>query len=152
MPAIAADGLLALLPFEAALGNDTATALIPEQVESVDGPVALTSSAGYFHLNGICREGGLRLLDPDGRIALHPNTPNPFNPLTLIDYEVIETAHTRLSVVDRTGRTVATLVNGMIAPGKYRAVFDGSTLPSGIYLCVLQTESRTLARLMTLLK
>jgi|GEM_PF-1917479 len=152
LPAIAGDGLLALLRFEAALGNDTATALIPEHVESVGGPVALTAYGGYFHLDGICREGGLRLLDPDGRIALHPNTPNPFNPLTLIDYEVIETAHTRLSVVDRAGRTVTTLVDGTIAPGKYRAVFDGSALPSGIYLCVLQTESRTLARPMTLLK
>jgi hypothetical protein len=55
-----------------------------------------------------------------------------------------------LAVFDMLGREMKTLVNGIQPKGKYTARFDGSDLPSGIYLYRLQTADRTLIRKMML--
>ncbi len=65
---------------------------------------------------------------------LHAAYPNPFNPQTVIPFSVTESAIVRLLVFDMLGRQVATLVDGAFEAGVYQAVFDGSLLPSGMYL------------------
>ncbi|MGD1046102.1 MAG: right-handed parallel beta-helix repeat-containing protein [Bacteroidota bacterium] len=69
-------------------------------------------------------------------IELQANYPNPFNPSTVISYQ-LPNVGTRfivsLKIYDMLGREVATLVNGMKEPGYYTANFDGSHLSSGIY-------------------
>ncbi|MBI5648274.1 MAG: choice-of-anchor D domain-containing protein [Ignavibacteriae bacterium] len=143
---------LAVLRFEAALGNDSSTALSIDTIESVGGRVDIAAVPGRFTLDRLCREGGVRLLNPDGEIALYQNTPNPFNPQTTITYEVIEQAPTRLTVLDRAGRTVAVLVDGLVPPGKYSVVFDASAHASGVYIAVLETATQVLTRLMVVMK
>ncbi|MBL0177036.1 MAG: choice-of-anchor D domain-containing protein [Ignavibacteria bacterium] len=150
--ASAADSVLAVLRFEAALGTDTATALSFDDPIGTDGFVSIGSVPGRFTLKRVCREGGTRLIDPDGVLALHPNTPNPFNPMTEIRYEVIESAPTRLTVRNAIGAEVARLVDGMMAAGKYSVLFDATALPSGVYIAVLETPTRALTRPMLLVK
>jgi len=55
--------------------------------------------------------------------ALEPGRPNPFREQTTFRYALPEAAHARLDVFDLQGRRVATLVDGMRAPGTYSAVF-----------------------------
>jgi hypothetical protein len=43
----------------------------------------------------------------------------------------------KLTVYDLLGREVAVLANGPMEPGSHTARFDGSLLPSGVYLCRL---------------
>jgi hypothetical protein len=79
-------------------------------------------------------------------------SPNPFNPSTVISYQLSALSHVSLKVYDTAGRLVATLVNGPQQAGYYRVSFDGSELPSGIYFCRLQADQFSATRKLILLK
>jgi len=59
--------------------------------------------------------------------------PNPFNPITKIDYSVDQAGNLRLSVYNILGQEVAVLHNGYQTEGVYNAVWDASSLSSGVY-------------------
>jgi len=73
--------------------------------------------------------------------ALHANYPNPFNPSTTIRFDLPEQGPVILKVYDITGKVVATLLNGPMAAGAHTVQFDGSHLPSGVYLCAMSAGS-----------
>jgi hypothetical protein len=83
---------------------------------------------------------------------LEQNYPNPFNPTTTISYTVREAGQVALKVYDMLGREVATLHNGVLAPGEYNATFDAGHLSSGTYLYVLEAGGQRITRSMVLLK
>lgn len=66
-------------------------------------------------------------------VTLAQNMPNPFNPTTLIQYELPAQSEVELKVFDLLGEEVATLVNEKQEVGKYRVAFDGVNLPTGVY-------------------
>jgi endoglucanase len=75
---------------------------------------------------------------------LFQNYPNPFNPITKIKYTVPNVGTSlmkflQIKIFDILGNEVATLVNEEKPAGTYEVEFDGSTLPSGIYFCKLNT-------------
>lgn len=84
--------------------------------------------------------------------ALHQNFPNPFNPTTRISYYLPKTGNATLTIYDLLGREIATLVDGVQTAGNHSILFDGASLPSGIYFYRLQTESFTTTKKMVLLK
>jgi serine protease AprX len=65
---------------------------------------------------------------------LFNNYPNPFNPNTVIRFNLIKTDVVKLKVYDITGRLITTLVNQKLAAGEYKVDFMGSELSSGIYI------------------
>ncbi|MEX1054600.1 MAG: choice-of-anchor B family protein, partial [Rhodothermales bacterium] len=66
---------------------------------------------------------------------LLPPYPNPFNPQTTVTLEVDQPQHVRLTVYDALGKELSTLFSGVISsPGRREVLFDGSALPSGVYL------------------
>ncbi len=71
---------------------------------------------------------------------LYPNYPNPFNPTTVITFQLSGNSWVRLAVYDLLGREVAVLVNERKAPGGYEITFDASRLASGVYFYRLQTR------------
>jgi hypothetical protein len=87
---------------------------------------------------------------------LDQNFPNPFNPSTVIRFNIgtqdLASLHVRLSVVDMTGREVAVLVDGMRPTGEHSVTFEASALPSGIYMYVLETGGQRISRKLLLLK
>ena len=83
---------------------------------------------------------------------LYENYPNPFNPITLIRYRLENRSNIRLKIFDITGKEIITLSEGIKEPGEYKAEFDGSNLPSGIYLYRLEAGENILTRKMMLLK
>ncbi len=86
-----------------------------------------------------------------GDFYLDQNDPNPFNLDTAIGYYLDQESHVRLSVYDITGREVRTLLNEQQSTGKQTYTFDGSELPSGIYICTLKVGRFTQSRKMLLL-
>ncbi len=66
--------------------------------------------------------------------ALHPAAPNPFNPETAISYQLQAASYVSLEVYDTAGRLVANLVDGWREAGDQQVIFDGSNLPSGVYV------------------
>jgi len=94
---------------------------------------------------------------PSG-FELYENYPNPFNPETVIRYELNEGGSVRLSVYNILGRKVVDLVEGLQTSGVYNVTWDGRDdqgyfVASGIYLYRLTMDGRmSQARVMTLLK
>jgi len=86
------------------------------------------------------------------RFALQQNYPNPFNPATVISYALPEQAQVRLAIYDMLGRTVAVLVDGQQAPGRYDVTWDASSHSSGVYIYRIDTGGLTITRKMTLIK
>jgi hypothetical protein len=83
---------------------------------------------------------------------LEQNFPNPFNPSTVIRYQIPAAGNARLSVHDLLGRQVAVLVEGRIGPGTHEATFHAASLASGIYFYRLQAGEFVQTKCLTLQK
>lgn len=89
---------------------------------------------------------------PPMRFSLEQNYPNPFNSGTRITYSVGSREHVVLKVFDARGREVRLLVNTVQPAGTYTISFDGSNLPSGVYIYELKSESFRSVKKMILLR
>lgn len=85
-------------------------------------------------------------------VRLHPATPNPFNPSTVIRYELPEAMPVRMELYSVTGVRIRVLVDGTQTAGTHLLRVDGNGLASGVYLYRLTAGDRTLTGRMTLLK
>ena len=88
---------------------------------------------------------------------LHPSYPNPFNPTTMIPYDIAKEALVTLTIIDILGREVATLVNENKRPGKYQILWNGRSkshtqLPTGVYFVQLKANEFVSINKITLLK
>ena len=90
---------------------------------------------------------------------LFQNYPNPFNPSTKIRFTIpsktqsgVEGSLVTLKIYDILGSEVTTLVNEEKSTGSYEILFDGSTLPSGVYFYQLSVGSFIETKKMILLK
>jgi subtilisin family serine protease len=67
--------------------------------------------------------------------TLESNFPNPFNPSTTIRYELQKPADVIITIYNILGQEIETLIDSRQQPGIHSAIFDGSSLSSGIYFC-----------------
>lgn len=84
--------------------------------------------------------------------SLLPNYPNPFNPKTLIRISVLENIQVQIMVYSLEGKVVQKLYDGELNRGEHQFEFDGSQLPSGIYLYTITTPFYSQTRKMILAK
>ena len=75
-------------------------------------------------------------------VTLHQAYPNPFNPISNINYSVDIGQIINISVFDLNGRLIHTLVNDYHSPGYYIRNFSGHNLSSGIYFISLNNNNR----------
>tara|TARA_Y100000588_G_scaffold390903_1_gene497756 strand:- start:21024 stop:25397 length:4374 start_codon:yes stop_codon:yes gene_type:complete len=109
----------------------------------------LTSNDGKeYELNGsgqIVVEGNVsgfslsRVSSVPMKFAISQNFPNPFNPVTSINYEIPEESFVTISVYNMMGQKVTDLVYGFHSPGYHRTEWDGTningeTVSSGLYI------------------
>jgi aminopeptidase N len=92
-----------------------------------------------------------------GNFYLARNYPNPFNPSTMIQYDIAGAGPISLQIFDMLGRRVKTLVDGAAQAGHYSVVWDGSDdsgsqVSSGIYLYQIQTPAGVSTRKMNLIR
>ncbi len=80
------------------------------------------------------------------------NYPNPFNPTTVINYQLPAEGFVTIKVYDMLGKEVAELVNENKAAGYYRVSFDASKLASGIYIYSINAGSFNSSKKMILTK
>jgi hypothetical protein len=84
--------------------------------------------------------------------ALPTNYPNPFNPTTMISYDVDKAGFVSLRVFNMLGQQVATVVNNSVEAGHHTVAFDGSALPSGLYIYRLERDGISSQNKMLLMK
>jgi len=68
------------------------------------------------------------------------NFPNPFNPVTKIKYSLSNDDWVSIVIYDILGTKIEELKKEYQVRGEHEVTFDGSNLPSGIYLCFLETS------------
>ncbi|RKY61303.1 MAG: hypothetical protein DRP96_03595 [Candidatus Neomarinimicrobiota bacterium] len=89
--------------------------------------------------------------------ALHNNYPNPFNPITTINYDLPKDANVRIVIYDLMGKEVRTLVNTHQKAG-YQTIHwnaldnSGRCVSSGFYFYVMDAGNFHKAQKMLLLK
>ena len=97
------------------------------------------------------------LPSPEVHVLL-PNVPNPFNPTTLIRYEVAgQAARVRVEIFDSTGRRVRLLLDEVQDSGRQSIPWNGTDdagrpLSSGLYLCQLSLPGFSESQKLVLLK
>jgi WD40 repeat protein len=64
---------------------------------------------------------------------LHQNFPNPFNPVTQINYNIPADARVKIILFDAIGREVKTLVDKFQKGGGYSILLNAEDLSSGVY-------------------
>lgn len=84
--------------------------------------------------------------------SLKHNYPNPFNPSTVINYELPQNSEVQLEVFDISGRKVRTLVDEQQPAGEHQVRFNASSLSSGVYFYRIDAGSFQKVRKMTLIK
>jgi WD40 repeat protein len=87
-----------------------------------------------------------------GEFHLFQNYPNPFNPSTTIGFSLPSRSRVTLRVYNVIGQLVSTLVDGELTPGSHSTAFDGTGLPSGVYLYRLTAGSFSETKRLVLLK
>jgi cellulose 1,4-beta-cellobiosidase len=96
-----------------------------------------------FSADVLYTPSGVELIDQfPHKFFLHQNYPNPFNASTEIVFEIETATQLDLSVFNLLGERVKTLTSGYYHPGRYRATFDASGLPSGVFHYQLKTPSQ----------
>jgi len=88
---------------------------------------------------------------PDGFTLEKPH-PNPFNPTTVLSFELRAASLVRLSMYDLSGRRVAELINGWREVGSHDVTFDGSGLASGVYIMRFEAAGQQASQKMVLMK
>lgn len=84
---------------------------------------------------------------------LEQNFPNPFNPVTMINFGIPKKSAVTLVIYDVTGKIVSTLINNEIkTEGNYGYEFDAANLPSGIYFYKLSAGEFVESKKMILVK
>ncbi|MDM7914541.1 MAG: FlgD immunoglobulin-like domain containing protein, partial [Candidatus Eisenbacteria bacterium] len=97
-------------------------------------------------------EGGLSM-----RPALAQNEPNPFNPVTKIQFTLSNGGDARLEVYDAAGRLIRVLQDGPMMAGTHTVLWNGlddqgRAVGSGVYFYRLKAGAFEQSRRMTILK
>ena len=113
---------------------------------------ATTDDAGYFAFSLKALGGSPR---PAG-FVLGPNYPNPFNPSTIIPYQLPVATPVRLEVFNVLGQHVKTLVEGERPAGAHTALWDatdatGQAVGAGVYFYRLSGGGAQWTRKMVLI-
>lgn len=83
---------------------------------------------------------------------LAQNFPNPFNPITTIEFGIPRSSNVTLNIYTLLGQKVATAFSGHLTRGTYRTRWDGSNHPSGVYIYQLQADGYTASKKLVLIK
>lgn len=80
-------------------------------------------------------------IESSGSYRLNQNFPNPFNPVTTINYYVAKKGLVKISILDLLGKEIETLLYEQKHEGSNSIKWDASDYPSGIYFCRMQAGS-----------
>lgn len=129
----------------------TSTAVPLPNDQCGDGDQIPNNVSGHGRLDAAAACGVLSAAPAVGQgaaVRLLPGAPNPFNPRTVLAFEVSRAADVDLSVVDARGRLVRVLVDGRrVVAGRHEVVWDGRDgrgrqVSAGVYFAVIRAAGR----------
>ncbi len=114
-----------------------------ERIKGNDGQYVINTSELELRKETAGAPTGFRLLG---------NYPNPFNPSTMISYQMDNRAQVKLEVFSVTGESNVVLVNEIQEAGRHEVNFDATSFSSGVYIYRLNINNNSLAGKMLLAK
>ena len=98
---------------------------------------------------GDCLDSNINIPD---QLYLSQNFPNPFNPISIIEYGIPQNGYVDISLYDLNGRHIKKLVNSFHRGGDYELTLSSENLNSGIYLIKINSSNMTQTRKITIIK
>lgn len=138
---ISSDGLLTYTANDT-LDIDTLTVVVRDAFGGADTTVTILSS-----IDAIIPRVGLPT-----EFALNQNFPNPFNPSTMIQFQLPKESHVTLKVYNLLGEQVYSVVNEVLPAGYHEYSFNAVNMSSGIYIYRIQAGDFVSTKKMTLIK
>ena len=91
------------------------------------------------------------------KFALKTNYPNPFNPTTVIPFEIPAESYVKANIYNILGQEVVVLLEGVQKPGYQNLIWDGTNqfgqqVSSGIYFVRVEYNKKLFINKMMLLK
>jgi len=77
------------------------------------------------------------------QFQLYKNYPNPFNPSTIISYDLPKSCFVSAIIYNCLGQKIETLINKQQSPGTYNVTWHADNLPTGLYFCRLEAGEFT---------
>lgn len=87
-----------------------------------------------------------------GNFHLLGNYPNPFNPVTVIKFNIPEKSEVSVDIYDMLGRRIAEVFRGILQSGINEVKWNGGGSSSGIYIYAVRYSGKTLTGKMVLSK
>lgn len=121
-----------------------------------DDPGRISRALRYWDDTTAVPPNAGHMVLPSARLG--PIHPNPFNPATVIGFEIDTATPVMLAVYDVQGRRVRILLDGIpMSAGAHRETWDGrddrgDTLGSGVYFARMETPGVVATRKLTMLK
>ncbi|MGB2868654.1 MAG: T9SS type A sorting domain-containing protein [Bacteroidota bacterium] len=84
--------------------------------------------------------------------ALHQNFPNPFNPTTVVSFQLPVDSYVRLRIFDILGNEIAALVDQRQPAGSYQVHWTASGISSGMYFLRMEAGSFVDVKKLVLMK
>ena len=78
--------------------------------------------------------------------------PNPFNPVLHINIDIAWSGNTQVNILDISGSHIETLHSGFLHSGSHELIWNGESMPSGMYLVSLKSGDESLMEKVVLLK
>jgi uncharacterized protein (TIGR02145 family) len=126
------------------------------QADSTQKYSSYTNAHGQYSIQLILTGVESSPNQPPNDISLYQNHPNPFNPSTIIIYELQKPAIIRLEIYNVLGQKIKTLMNGfqnnLLGRVQWNATNDlGRGVPAGVYLYSLNADGIRITKKMLLL-
>jgi hypothetical protein len=126
--------------------NSSGWVMLPSYNFMIRAGVGATISSTGSEAPGVVHQ--FRLMD---------NYPNPFNPETMIPFELSKSGETSLMIYNLLGQKVATLISGPQTAGYHVVQWNsedeaGQAVSTGVYLVRLESDGKAATRKITLLR
>ncbi len=92
-----------------------------------------TPGKGLYSDVGTLKTGPLKF-------RLYPNYPNPFNPHTIIAFDLVQSGQTKIDIFNLRGELIETLEFQSMSAGYHSVTWNASEFPSGVYIIQLTSE------------
>ena len=86
------------------------------------------------------------------KLKLHDAYPNPFNPITTINYDIPHKGLVNIKIFDSIGREILTLYDGYQDLGNHTLNWNATKVSNGVYFIVLQMGNKKKLKKVILLK
>ena len=86
------------------------------------------------------------------KFTMAPAYPNPFNPVTRIEYSIPTSSMVEITIYDLIGRELVQLVNENKDAGFYHVDWDASLISSGVYFVNMKTNKNSFSQKIVLIK